>query len=331
MGRNKKDIWRINKKGDFQFSPIIRAIIVILVVIVVIFLWNSTAFAGIKAFLGFKIPGQDQQIEPLTNYDFYNTFVKEYRECKLSPFKECRCKMTSLENRLPAGNAIELTENGGNVEISLVEFTLKYENDKCRFSAKEKDAAAEPAIIKNDALFTLDFKVAEKNKLTIFAITKSSGCPLEGTLIKDYSTGNQEDVLPAGGFSNHIARFESRTQFFSKDQLDYIRSKWEKLVECKAPKNAEEADQKFEAFIKEIDEFNSGSETTKNIKLGLPESYKIKLTGIEVSLYWSKYELTKSATSLCSTDKDLPNGNYLLTKTRSDPGITCVMTELQNP
>ena len=308
-------------------SKLVQFILGILVFLVALGIIGFIISGG-KAFLGFKIPGQDQQIEPLTNYDFYNAFVKEYKMCKLSPLTECRCKITSLENRLPAGYAIELTESGGDVEISLLKFTLAYEDDRCRFNTKEKDTAVEQSIIKNDALFTLDG--TKKTKLMIVAIRKGSGCPLEGTLLNDYSTGNQENVLPTlGSFSNHIARFESRTQFFSKDQHDYIKSKWDKLFECKTPENIEEADKKFEAFFKEINDFNSGTEATKTIKLELPKSYKMMQTGIEVSLYWGSNKLTSSPTSLCSTDKDLLNGNYILTKDYVDARSTCVRMEKQ--
>lgn len=323
----------MNKKGDFQVSPIIKAIIVLLVVVVIISFWNSTAFAGIKAFLGFNIPGQNQNIEPLTNYDFYNGFVDQYQACKLSPFTECRCKITSLENRLPTGYAIELAESGGDIEISLAKFSL---NKECQFISKERDDAAESATIKDTKLFTMQAtQFTEKNKISILGVYKAGDCSLDGTLIKDYSAGDPNKVFFALTFSNNIYK-KSPTEMWllSNTQLDYIKPSWDDLEECTAPEDAVEANEKFEAFIKEINDLNTGAESTKTVKLELPADYTLKQEGSELLLnyaHYSKQEIKKSATSLCPAYNDLPNGNYALTRTRLDPGITCIMIQPPNP
>lgn len=352
----------MKKKGDFQLSPIIKAIIVLLVVVVIIFFWNSTAFAGIRAILGFDVPGQNQNIEPLTNYDFYNIFVNQYQACKLSPFTECRCEITSLESRLPAGYAIELTESGGNVEINLVKFTGIYKttnSETFQFENMEKDTAAKLLIINNDKLlakqeYSVNWETrngvkypkfddfTEKIKISIFAtqeVRKDQGIGgiqlSAGTYLGTSTKDDEYSTIWLDEFTNYIYKYSlEKTGFLAKKQIERGGAKWDDIEECTAPKNVVEANEKFESFVKEINDVNSGTGSTKTVKLELPADYTLKQEGSELLLnyaYYPKKEIQKSATSLCPTDKDLPNGNYALAKDNSVAGSPCVIMQLQNP
>lgn len=369
MGRNKKDIRRINKTGQWTFDKIVKGIAVMLIVIVFIVIFNSTAREGIEKLLGIQLPGSIQLKEqPLTNYDFYNTFVEEYQACKLSDDFDCRCPITSLEGRLPVGYVINLFEKENNVEIYLFKYE-GFEKTEAATTAVmkgyEKDNSAELKAIKNDRLFSNKIKEAKWGKrddykylkrdelddvsrILIFRIQDEKKVlygSSPGTYIEAYATLSPEFLVHSVGrkFSNFIYKLsKSDTAFVAENLLKpeqkvwwnlfsfYSPSElWNSMRQCSVPEALKETILKFESIVEDIADFYSEGETTKEIEIGFAEKYSLKQENAELILYYMTNEIKRSATQLCPTNKELPNGNYALTKDHSDVGSTCVEAEKQ--
>ena len=137
--------------AEISLETVAKILLGLIVVGLLIWILFTNVITLKSPFLSLFSPSQEEQIVDVsTDLPFYNEFVKNYNECKLSPSTECFCPVTYPE--IPDNYAIEIT-NFPNSKSTIIKLYGNVQLKDCNTLLQTGNINTVESKIENDLLF----------------------------------------------------------------------------------------------------------------------------------------------------------------------------------
>lgn len=272
----------------------LNKIVIYIIALVAVFLFVMIIFKTTNplktSFSNLFFPKEEQEepVEASKDLPFYSEFVKNYKECKLSPSIDCYCKLTNPST--PQNYVIELQNQ--NKQTLILQHANANLEDCSKLSTPHGTKKLETVStnIPNDELYFIStgwlFSDPSRanNKLQLSDFTK----------VNKINLHNKKLCTPTdvSGTDSYDIEQEALIYKFDQEKTTFIFKKYPELKKCETQKDIVPAYDSFDILVSTINKCTGTC--TYAIQNSIPEDYILSIENNKIILKYKGKEL-KSA------------------------------------